>query len=182
MEDDDYCVVTRFKGVGKFSLVIEEELENYIAAEYMQGGVGTVSCCTEYKRDGVIYRAHPDYRSQGKWEDWVLVQFDTANGVTELYPSRLLCFVLPDDDNEERGWHAIVQCTVNQDIRMNSVCVTHWNNEMDDQNEGKPLFRSVPVETLDGVTFMFNSNDKQSIQMKSMEQWAHKFASYEDVQ
>jgi hypothetical protein len=31
---------------------------------------------TEYVRDGVIFRGHPNYRSNGEWKDWVMIQFE----------------------------------------------------------------------------------------------------------
>ena len=31
---------------------------------------------TEYVRDGVIFRGNEDYRSDGAWRDWVMIQFE----------------------------------------------------------------------------------------------------------
>ena len=38
--------------------------------------IGYVNMVTEYKRDAYCFRVHPNYRNTGKWQDWVLVQFE----------------------------------------------------------------------------------------------------------
>ena len=43
---------------------------------------------TEHRRDGILYRAHPNYRSRGPWCDWSLVQHDTER---ENYAKRDNC-------------------------------------------------------------------------------------------
>ena len=35
---------------------------------------------TEYKRNGITYRAHPNYNSFGEWYDWAMVKFKPARG------------------------------------------------------------------------------------------------------
>ena len=34
-----------------------------------------ITCYTEYKRYGIIFRAHPSYRSLEEWYDWAYVKF-----------------------------------------------------------------------------------------------------------
>ena len=45
---------------------------------------GVNLCCyTEYNRQGVTFRCHPNYKSEGAWYDYVLVAWDNPNN--ELY-------------------------------------------------------------------------------------------------
>lgn len=37
-----------------------------------------ITCFTEHKIEGQIYRAHPSYRDTGPWHDWVLVEYYDA--------------------------------------------------------------------------------------------------------
>jgi hypothetical protein len=72
--------------------------------------IGNVSrnimCCTEcVDEDGLLYRAHHDYRSNGFWHDWAWVSYEdeeSEEGYTDV-PAKLLCF-LPNGfgENDER--------------------------------------------------------------------------------
>ena len=39
-------------------------------------GHNLVSLYSEYVRDGVLFRGHPDYRGNGGWNDWVMLQYE----------------------------------------------------------------------------------------------------------
>ena len=45
--------------------------------------------CTEHKRNGEIFRAHPGYRGETKWNDWVLVDW----GADGHSPGEIWAFV-----------------------------------------------------------------------------------------
>jgi len=57
----------------------------------------TFDCFTEHKREGQIFRAHPNYRKEGAWYDWAQVAFapdeDLDTKVTTKYPSQIWMFV-----------------------------------------------------------------------------------------
>ena len=106
-----------------------------------------------------------------------MVQF-LIDGENKLYPSRLLGFVQPNGGNEDQEWEAIVQSTVHWDEPYSSVCVHLWDNEMDPDNEEKPMYRSVPVGSLDGVVFMMNKTDQESICILPINAWADKFTTF----
>ena len=40
---------------------------------------------TEYKRDDIIFHAHPNYNSFGEWYDWVMLDFDAPEDDSD-YP------------------------------------------------------------------------------------------------
>jgi len=48
----------------------EEDDENYLYQ-----GVSTIDIFIEYKRNGTIYCAHPNYNSFGEWHDWAMIKF-----------------------------------------------------------------------------------------------------------
>ena len=45
---------------------------------------------TEHRRDGVMFRGHPNYRCKGHWRDWVVVDWGAAYGKD---PCHIWCFV-----------------------------------------------------------------------------------------
>ncbi len=68
-----------------------------------------VHCWTEYKRDGNQFRAHPNFRSDGPWYDWVNILFDmegndddssSVSAAGSFFPAKILCFYNnPDNGN-----------------------------------------------------------------------------------
>ncbi len=41
---------------------------------------GIQLCChTEYSRQGVTFRCHPNYKNEGAWYDYVLIAWDNPN-------------------------------------------------------------------------------------------------------
>ena len=61
---------------------------------------------TEYFDDhGILYRAHPNYRGNGEWNDWCLVRWE---GISELLPAKIVTFIdLTNCDfmsNEDQGY------------------------------------------------------------------------------
>jgi len=36
----------------------------------------TIECYTQWSNKGVVFRAHPNYRSEGKWHDWAAVAWE----------------------------------------------------------------------------------------------------------
>jgi hypothetical protein len=62
--------------------------------------------CTEHKRNGQIFRGHPDYRGNGPWRDWAIFHWgDPDEGGYGDLPCQIWCFVtvqgLPDSDSED---------------------------------------------------------------------------------
>ncbi len=59
-------------------------------AQYkLRNWIPSLDIRTEHKRNGQIFRGHPNYRSSGQWNDWVLVDWG-ANGHT---PAEIWCFL-----------------------------------------------------------------------------------------
>ena len=82
-----------FYGVGAGRFVLQDGVISFVVNTFLDDDPGIVTGQTEYKHNGVIYRAHPDYRSTGKWEDWAWVS--TVEDETPVaYPARIIGFVL----------------------------------------------------------------------------------------
>ena len=56
-------------------------------------GAKRISCYTEHKRNGLMFRAHPNYRGTGKWFDFALFQYLDDNGDNYLCPGRIEFFL-----------------------------------------------------------------------------------------
>ena len=74
----------------------------------------------EYVRNGVTFRCHPNYKSNGEWYDWAMIRFDSANrkhcrqkkktGLwsDHYFPSKILCFLVVPND---KSTYALVYST-----------------------------------------------------------------------
>ena len=56
---------------------------------------------TEYHRNGVIFRAHPRFRSANSWNDWVTCQFERDEGTTQSKDEAKSCRVAYGLDVED---------------------------------------------------------------------------------
>ena len=110
--------------------------------------------CTEYKRDGVIFRGHANYRQTGPWYDWVMLRWarednqryaadtdcqaaygdDETISMQHLYsPGQILGFVCPtpvdwtsDDETPVTGGVMAVVSTCDFSHSRGSVFSTKW--------------------------------------------------------
>jgi len=79
---------------------------------------------SEYKRNQIHFRAHPNYRKTGCWHDWVMVMYedddnsDSEDDDTEnLFdrnenPSKILCFFMVDDSEKSMLWYNLVTLVI----------------------------------------------------------------------
>jgi hypothetical protein len=93
---------------------------------HLAGGLLTI--CTEHKRDGICFRGHPDFRGDGQWNDWALVDWGRGYGKT---PAEIWCYVdlteQPDafrmvfrDSRLQKGVYALVETS--HYVEMPVVC------------------------------------------------------------
>ncbi|MCK7490861.1 MAG: hypothetical protein MZW92_03015 [Comamonadaceae bacterium] len=81
------------------------DVMQYILNVYREEhGVEIVHCCTQYKRDKLLMRCHPNYQGEGPWYDWIVASF--AAGKCEgvacpagLYPCKVLA-IIPQQHND----------------------------------------------------------------------------------
>ena len=88
----------------------------YELQEMVQEHVGELNIRCEHKRDGLIFRGHPNFKGTGLWNDWVLLNWDKHGDL----PAEIWCFVdlsmLPEgvsvqvhDFKAPRGVYAVVE-------------------------------------------------------------------------
>jgi len=127
-------------------------------------GESIIEIYTEYKRDGIIFWAHPNYNSFGEWYDWVMLDFtppdddphypvNGENGYYDQnwYPAKILCFLKAPDDSI----HAVVHCCSANDHAEDSILIECWKKEYDVKN-GKfvPLLHCVNVDCFAAPCFV----------------------------
>jgi hypothetical protein len=123
------------------------------------GGESTYLLWTEYKKnDGTKLRAHPNYRSDGEWNDWCFSHFgaDDDHGVPSkrkkpsflLMPAKVLCFYYDPTSAERR---ALVHGCRDHDVDNDSVLCEVWRTEYRIDNNTRmavPRLRTLPVQSL----------------------------------
>jgi len=119
---------------------------------------------TEYKRDGIIFHAHPNYNSFGEWYDWVMLDFAAPDDDQDFvgnaeggyydqscYPAKILYFLKAFDDTI----HAVVNCCEANDHEEDSILIEHWKKEYK-MKRGKyiPLLCCVTVDCIAAPCFV----------------------------
>lgn len=96
-----------------------------------------ITCYTEYKRFGIIFRAHPSYRSSQEWYDWAYVQFyNEEKGGKSIHPSKICCFLVDGcDSKNSKNLMMIIQCseTMKSDTKVDSLFPIVERRILDDQ-------------------------------------------------
>ena len=137
--------------------------------------VGYVNMVTEYKRDVYCFRVHPNYRNGGKWQDWVLVQFE---GYEEPHPCRIEAIipgvlnhshlVLEDYDVV----YLVVTCCTDHNQLSSSVLFDRW--DYDDTT-----YHLIEAGSIVSPCFVIEdmTNDQQKCVLVTLDltNWAGKF-------
>lgn len=111
-----------------------------------------IECWTEYKRDGSIYRAHPNFNSVGEWYDWALFLFEPANPMhttfpKSMYPSKILCFYRIQGDDPLKIFAVIHTCLTRNDATEDSLLFERWYPEYGTSSR-RPILHSVSVDSM----------------------------------
>jgi hypothetical protein len=69
--------------------------------ELVSDFIESLTIRTEHHRNGQIFRSHPEYRQEGKWRDWVMVDW----GEDGQQPAEIWCFVVLEGIDEGAGLH-----------------------------------------------------------------------------
>ena len=96
----------------------------------------------------MLYHAHPNYHNEGRWYDWVVIQYDSGlnpdfkqMGATPSYqpyevPAKLLSFIL---DKETGSRKALVHaCEFRSDNHLDSVLTEVWRLEYARTSKRRP--------------------------------------------
>jgi hypothetical protein len=151
----------------------------------------------EHKRNGALFRAHPNYRKRGYWNDWVLVDW----GADGKLPCELWCFidlrgVFPDDLRLQlagcviqNGVYAVVESSTyledEEEIGQSDLFVP-IQKEVDDINEegvvSKRRFYLADVEAfVEPITVVPNvgsSNKCMYFHVLSRKKWSDRFEAW----
>jgi hypothetical protein len=130
--------VTKKNRIGKS--FVPEEVCKCLAKEYSVGrGNGErvfVDGFTEFYKNGMLFRSHPDYRSRGPWYEWAMIEFENLpedKNVDDLcggmlpegrfpfgcFPSKILAiFKCPRDETVKLVVHPCTYSTHEEDSRL----------------------------------------------------------------
>jgi hypothetical protein len=110
----------------------------FVREEFICHGVMTLNLYTGYKRDAIMYWAHPNYRGEEPWYDWCMVEYEplqidrtraSVNIEESAYPAgyyldKLLVFVLIVDNDGEESIPAIIHTCESKNHTMDDSCLT----------------------------------------------------------
>ncbi len=162
---------------------VEPALKCFIYKSFLKNQpVNHVICHTEYKRDNVLYCAHPFYQNNHqKWEDWVKVLFE-VNEEEMDYIACLCCFVEMPRANKfghKEGLYAIVHCVEKQCNEEDSTVLTQqWIMEKEHRSID-PKLTIVSVESLNDHVFVVHNymenNREVVLKVKTRDKWIEEF-------
>jgi hypothetical protein len=163
---------------------------HYFAAD---GNKTRAQLFTECKVGGVLYRAHPFYRNEKAWHDWVMIRYshgeddrtyretthdddvgfgdsDSVAHDHEYAPGKILGFYLDPRYDEMQ---AVVQCCAFKHIRSSPIS-TYWKQEYHDNC---PWIISIGVQSIVRQCLMIPENDQMEgfHEIWSRDRWADAF-------
>ena len=133
-----------------------------------------LKCYTEYSRDGSNFRAHPNYRNQNQWFDWLTVKYICSKkGETVEHknvPAK--CFGFTEIDDVK---YAIVHpCEFRN--KPFSVLLHTWFLSYTDSARTQPNYDLVDVECIVGNPFVYPDGDTGVVlEVKDYLDWGNEF-------
>ncbi len=120
---------------------------------------------SEYHRGNNKFRAHPNYRSEGSWYDWVLVKFHVDGMGIQYYPSKILTFfTIQEKDTMDsskspsnKGALALIHSCESKDSDSTTAITERWNLEYETKHPQKslqPVYRVVSVDTFGEAVYV----------------------------
>ena len=181
------CVVWTTKSTSKHLDLCTDVCE-CILYHYKAGSDCRIECTTEYRRNSSVYRAHPDYRSCGPWNDWCMFSMENSHSLNKKKKKRkvsgtdrsnvlckLLCFVI--DDMHTQLYSAVVhKCT--HHVEEHSVITNKWQLEYNDNNMSTPNLLIIPVTSIMSPVFVLECPSSQTgvvYEVKDRSVWSSSF-------
>ena len=88
-----------------------------------------IHCCTEYVRNDYCFRCHPNYKKEGRYYDWAMIDFEVVSETGEVkkeaYPCRI-CAVVPKEPNNFKHIYLIVQSAQKKLAPDDSILFQNW--------------------------------------------------------
>jgi len=134
-------------------------------------GSASVRLHTEYNRDDVVFRAHPDYQGNGPWNDWVLVHWEGL----EPLPAQVQIFFEWNPPNQIGNCAMAVVHSVVAQPELSSILTRCAVMEMN--ANGTPLFHVVEGSCLGHHVAMFPCDNKRNevYQWRPLAEWSKQF-------
>ena len=140
----------------------------------------SVNVCTEYQRNDIPFRCHPNYRSHGPWHDWALFKFHVTNEQNETwmrdYPCRIHGVLMPELNDIITETHMIVSACTDRMPDKDSVFLEQWSYDPDTYY--CPSANSIvsPIFVLHNI-----GSDEIVVKVKSVDKWASEFVQTEST-
>ena len=131
-------IVTRMKDPG--NLLFDTQFLNYAMKiqEDVAHVVPKMTICAEHKRDGCIFRSHPNYRFKGTWRDWVMIKWEEGD-----FPAQIWGFIdfrcLPEGMQ--------LYLTVGKWIERGVYAVVESANYVEEETPESDIFTPIILET-----------------------------------
>jgi hypothetical protein len=102
-EDGDANLTVKSRMKDPDSIVWDRNVTDFLfdLQNLVSGYMKSLRILTEHHRNGQIFRAHPEYRQEGKWRDWVMIDW----GEDGHQPGEIWCFVVLEDIDDDAGLH-----------------------------------------------------------------------------
>ena len=167
---------------------IHPTVASFIADNFGDGGFNEVECFTHFQRKGVLFRAHPDFQSNGEWFDWILCRYERDVYVGRArehrveavdIPVKLICIILvPKSDGEDGSdLYLVGHCCGWRTNPMGSLA-SEWFLQY--KADGSPAYDFVNPETIVGHSYCIQEcpglsakkpKSARVLQLKSREEW-----------
>ena len=123
----------------------------------------------EYKRDGVIFRAHYNYRSNGPCYDWLNMVYEDDEGNEHLYPSKILCFVMVSNT----VGHVVYTTSAGHGMTIeHSVLSNRWKPHT--KNNGQLVIHSADLSCMERPILVVET-EKFLYEIIEKEKWGDRF-------
>jgi len=166
--------ITRSRNIASLDKLLTDHLANYLEIEQQarEDNVFTVTfdVFTEHKRNGTTFRAHPNFKGDGPWNDWVYVHWE---GHGKL-PAQIQIFFKVRYPNGRENIECVVHSTRASGTR-HSVLTRFY--EMEFTADGLPDYQTVGVDSLGHHTCMFPRSEEKRVwfELLPLDVWPAKF-------
>ena len=193
-EGDKYEIISKGWCDNSEQLFFEDIALNCLWTICPNGNCTKVELFTEYKRNGVLFRAHPNFRKSGPWYDWVMIRYERNTGLNGYneYIHKNQVYYMDNVDNPEKyeyapgmilafasieeEYYAIVK-TCQSKCSKDTLITTLWRMDFVDRNNTIPFVLPVNVESIVRHCVMIPTNEQEDLfqEIWFIERWGDMF-------
>lgn len=119
---------------------VQQKLHAIKAACLDHTGIDNIQIRTEHHRGKTIFRAHPNYRNKGPWNDWAILDWGPQYGKR---PAEIFCFL--DNTNVPAAYS--VELPGGQRLKKGTYALVETAYYVDDDDWKSELFRPMTKDT-----------------------------------